>query len=323
MPTTPKGELVKEWLNTHSLSHRNVPAGSDGQHASFNEENVVQPDNGQDNEMNYMLNKIISPMKLDPPPVKKNKNAVKTTIAEVHENKPFKDINFYSGDYATIASDAPGASTSGGSKQFVQMDSIHAVPKASPNLDKMTQFCSSPKTFTTQDNEEMVISTQQKDSSAQSSETPPYIENNESDSPPYLENEQLLTESDVNRHPSTTGKVPCASTPSVLLSSYASESSSASFQGEGYVSEDKAALLTTGSYQMNHNVTSGFATPFADKEVSTCKDGQYVSQTALDNMISTGNAVLQQDASHKKSPKGSSSVDSYCIDCYDNSPVDV
>lgn len=301
-----------------------------------------------------MLSKINNHFELKPPPTKKNKKIIATTEADVHRPSDEEIINSSGlssdkgGDYAKIASDAPGASTSGDSKQFVPMGSFTIPSKVFPNIDEMTKFCSdSPKPF--QEYSELMIM-QRKDSNtnSNSSDTAPYLENHEnmpsSDSPPYLENEndELLAASNANKEHSYdciakghTGNF----APSIMLSSQASESSSANFQGEGYVSEENAILLIdnigcvtginhsqlTSNYQANQNSTSGLVTTFDRNK----KDGQYISQTTLDNIlaeIASQQQTTRQDSSHnivKISAEGSSSVDSDCLDCHDNSSIDV
>ena len=279
---------------------------------------------------------------LEPPPTRKSKNII-TIKAEVHrsldENKVEMNSSTYfsdkEGDYAKIASDAPGASTSGGGKQFVQMDNFDD-PTALPPFDKMTPFCSaSPKSVPTVYGEGVPV--QWKDSTDHSSDTIPYLEEASSnDSQPYLENEdvELLPENREYKYDSivNTGKKAPASLPSILLSSHASESSSVSFQGEGYVAEDDPILLGSGaatnggtflqpnSNYTNPNPTNELATSL-DESVSTSTDGQYISQAAMEDIIRCESAQPQQAV--KNSSKGTSSVDSDCIDCRDNPQVDV
>ena len=341
--------MVKDWLFS---TDRNNPPGSDGQHTAYSEENV-QSDGGQENEMNYMLNTISKTTKptfiLEPPPSSRKRNII---TAEVHRSSDENELDINSslyftsdkegGDYTKIASNASGVSTSGGSKQVLLMGSFTDTPKASVNFDEMTAFIStSPKPFLLSSDCGELVSMQQKDSSSGSG---PYLEG------PYLENEneQLLAAINGTRKPCIVkgyiDSTAHASPPSSLLSSHTSEISSANCQGEGYVSEENALLLVAsnvtaanqsstgsqlkkGNYQANQNTTtSGIATSF-DENISTSKDGEYISPTAFENIVLTEKQQnIKPDASHKsckKSPEGSSSVDSDCIDCYDNSPVDV
>ena len=295
--------------------------------------------------MDYMLSTINkNPFKLDLPPAKRNKNIARIT-AEVHrpsdENKvdtghssvPFSDKE---GDYTKIASDAPGASTSGGSKHCLQMDNFNDNPK--PELHfSITQFCStSPKPF--QDCSELVPM-QQKDSSVQSSGSEPYVENNEdvpsNDSPPYFENEnvQLLAE---KREPTydcivQTGNIDHVSPPSILLSSHNSESSSVNFQGEGYVGVENAILHSNSSMTNNQsaysqvnnaNAACGFAMSF-DDNISTSKEGQYISQAVMHSILTKNvspQQTIKQDASIivvKQTSEDNSSANT------DNSATDV
>ena len=278
---------------------------------------------------------------LEPPPTRKSKS-IKTIKAEVHRSLDKTKVEMNSstyfsdkeGDYAKIASDAPGASTSGGGKQFVQMDNFDD-PKALPPFDKMTPFCSaSPKSVPTGYGEGVPV--QSKDSIDHSSDTMPYLEDASSnDSPPYLENEdvELLPENREYKYNSivNTGKKAPTSLPSILLSSHASESSLASFQGEGYVAEDDPVLLGSGaatnggtflqpnSNYTNPNAINELATSL-DESISTSIDGQYISQAAMEDIIRCESAQPQVV---KNSSKGTSSVDSDCIDCRDNPKVDV
>ena len=267
--------------------------------------------------------------KLDPPPPSKKKHAI---TAEVHRSLDKNELNIdlsshftsdKEGDYTKIASDAPGASTSGGSKHTVLMDMFTEAPQPSSNVNKMTEFNSaSPK--------HILLNEPQQDSSTHSSGTEPYLER------PYLynENEQLLAAISGTRESSYNCIVADnhVSAPSSLLSSDTSESSSANCQGEGYVSEENAALLAAdnmtssnqsaypqlkSSYQANQNTTTRLIATSFDENVSTSKDGEYISPLAFENFE-------KQQNTKKKTHEGSSSVDSDCIgDCYDNSPVDV
>ena len=206
------------------------------------------------------------------------------------------------------------------------MDNFTAASKASSNVDETTRFCStSHKVFGIPQDE--FIAKQRKDSSTHSSETAPYLENNEnsssSDSPPYLENEdvQLLTGTNMKKDLSLvkgpTGNATLVSPSSIMSSLHTSESSS--FQGEGYVSEENAIMLAVSAtnqssynnahpknkYQKNQNATKGFGKSPVDENISTSKNGEYISQIALEL------------------PEGSSSVDSDCINFFDNSPINV
>ena len=283
---------------------------------------------------------------LEPPPTRKSKNIIAiTTKAEVHrsldKNKVEMNSSTYfsnkEGDYAKIASDATGASTSGGSKQFVQMDNFDD-PKALPPSDKMTPFCSAlPKSLSTVQYFGEGVPVQRKDSIDHSSDTTPYLEEaSANDSPPYLENEnvELLPENRGSKYDGivNTGKKAPISPPSILLSSHASESSSASFQGEGYVTEDDPILLGSGAatnggtfLQPNSkctdpNATTRFTTSL-DETMSTSTDGQYISLAAMEDIIRCKSTLPQQAV--KISSKGTSSIDSDCIDCRDNPKVDV
>ena len=326
MPTTPKKELVKKWLNS---ADRNNPPGSDGQHGTYLPE-IGRSELGQDNEINYMLNQIISKPSFVLEAVPKMK---KVTRAEVHrlpvENE-LESSYFASekeGDYAKIAYNAPGASTSGDSKQCVLMDNFVKAPELSSNRNETTLFstASSKPSPKHQEYSELVVS-KQVNSISHSSGSLPYLENNEESSgcsPPYLENEheQLLTEINGAKKPSHdcvnngyAGNITHA-TPSILSSSHPSEGSSNSFQGEGYVTESDMLLLNgtfnqnthlQGNYQRNQNFTNGIA---FNENVLASKYGQYI-----DNNMNPADAPSK---ANKKSPEGSS-VDSDCIGSNDN-----
>ena len=295
-----------------------------------------------------MLSKINknTPFVLDPPPTRNIKKST-TVITTAEVQRPFDKIEleinssaYFSdkeGDYAKIASDAPGASSSGGSKQF-QVGNFVDDPKASPPFEKITQFCSaSPKSLPIAQYYGEGVPVQRKDSIDHSSDTTAYSEEPSSnDSPPYLENEdvELLAESREPKYDSiiNTGRKVHTSPPSVLLSSRASEGSSVSFQGEGYVSEENAILLgsaatangsTYSEFKNDYtdsNTTTGFALSH-DESIPTCTDGQYISVAALENIILPKNTLPQKNV--KKSSEGSSSVDSDCIDCRNNPKLEV
>ena len=288
--------------------------------------------------MKLML-ETITTFKLDPPPPSRKKNVI---TAEVHRSSDENEnLSSYftsdkEGDYTKIASDAPGASSSGGSKQIVLMDNFTDAPKASSNIDEMTAFISaSSKPF--------APNKLQNDSSTHSSETGPYLDHL------YVDNEdeaeQLLAVINGTREPSYNciAAGDHVSAPSSLLSSDTSESSSVNCQGEGYVSEQNAVLLVAGNttsanqsacsqlnsnYQATQNTTTTVIATSFDENVSTSKDGEYISASAFENMILTEKEQSTKSfASHKitkKTHEGSSSVDSDCIgDYYDNSPIDV
>ena len=326
--------MVKEWLNS---TDRNNPPGSDGHHAAHSEENV-QSEGGQENEINYMLNTISKTKNpifiLEPPPPSRKKNVITAEVHRSSEENEFNSSLFSDkeGDYTKIASNATGASTS---KQFVPMENFTSALKASSNFEKTAEFCStSPKPFLLGLDCGEPLSMQQQDSSAPSSGTAPYLENNEG---MYLENEDTehSCNGTVKGYMGNTAHV--SPPPSVLLSSHTSERSSSNYQGEGYVGIEHAILLDAGNmiapnqssthsqnYQTNENATtSGVATSFGEY-ISTSMDGQYISQTALDSILTETQQNTKPDVSHKiikKSPEGS--VDSDCIGYYDNSPIDV
>ena len=296
MPTTPKKELVKQWLNS---ADRNNPPGSDGQHATYLEE-PGRSEVGQDNEINYMLNQIISKPSFVLEAVPKRK---KVTRAEVHRLPVESELesSYFTldkeGDYAKIA---PGASTSGDSKQCVLMDNFITAPDLSSNRDETTLFSTSPKPSPKrQEYSELVVS-KHINSMSRSSGSSPYLENNEEpsgDSPPYLENEQeqLLTE--INGAKKHSHDPDCVHdyagninhvTPSILSSSYPSEGSSDSFQGEGYVSEHDMLLLNgtpnqstyLQGYQGNQNFTNRNAIKYAQHIVDNVKPAETSSKTS-------------------------------------------
>ena len=216
VPTTPKKELVKEWL-IKNPSHRNNPAGSDGQPVTYSEENVPS-DGGQDNDINYMLSKINknTPFVLDPPPTRNIKKST-TVITTAEVQRPFDKIEleinssaYFSdkeGDYAKITSDAPAA---GSSKQF-QMGNFVDNPKDSLHFEKIPQFCStSPKSLPTAHYFGEGVPVQWKDSIGHSSDTTAYPEKPSfNDSPSYLENEnvEFLAESREPKYDSIIRKV--------------------------------------------------------------------------------------------------------------------
>ena len=152
----------------------------------------------------------------------------------MEENKAETNSSTYfsnkEGDYARITSDATSASTSGGGKQFVQMDNFDD-PKALPPFDKITPFCSaSPKSLSTAQHFGEGVPVQQKDSINYSSDTIPYLEEASSnDNWLYLENEnvELLPENKESTYDGIVniGKKAHTLPPSILLSSHAIESS--------------------------------------------------------------------------------------------------
>ena len=55
--------------------------------------------------------------------------------------------------------------------------------------------------------------------------------------------------------------------------------------------------------------------------MATSTDGQYTSAAPTEDIIQCKSTLPQQAV--KKSSKGTSSIDSDCIDCHDNPEVDV
>ena len=275
VPTTPKKEFVKDWLKSNP-SYRNYPAGSDEQSVDYSEE-TVQSVGGQDDDINYMLSRINKNPQfvLEPPPTRKSKSSTTiTTKAEIHRSLDENELEMNSsacfsnkkGDCVKIVVHPPGASSSGGSKPFVQIDSFADDPKILSPLDKITQLSSaSLESFPTAQYFGEDVPVQRKDSIDHSSDgTTPSI-----DTPPYLSNTnvELYKESKYDNIVNK-GKEVHVSPPSILLSSHASEGSSASFRGEGYVCEEDADLLGNIA-TTNENIRSQLDSNYTNSKATT------------------------------------------------------
>ena len=174
------------------------------------------------------------------------------------------------GDCAKIVADPPGASTSRDSKPFVQIDSFVDDHKILPPFDKITQLSSaSPESFPAAQHYGESVPVQQKDSIDRLSDTTTDVSSTAT--PPYLSNKNVeLYKTSKYDNIVNIGKKVYVSPPSIPLSSHASEGSSASFQGEGYVSEESTNLLGSiaatdesthsqlNSNYRNPNTTTGF-----------------------------------------------------------------
>ena len=270
--TTPKRELVKEWL-LRSPSHRHNPADSDRQPIYYSEENVQSDES--DDDINYMLGKINKNTQ-EPPPIRKSKSSTTiTTKAEVY--RPFDENELKTnssvsssdkkGDYAKIVA---SASTSGDSRPFVQIDSYVDDPKILPPFDKITQLSSaSPESFPAAQHYGESVPMQRRDSIDRSSDTTTDVSS--TDTPPYLSNKNMeLYKTSNYDNIVNIGKKVYVSPPSIPLSSHSIEGSSASFQGKGYLSEESTNLLGSiaatdesthsqlNSNYRNPNTTTGF-----------------------------------------------------------------
>ena len=235
VPTIPKRELVMEWL-MKSPSLRSNPASSDKQPISYSEENVWS-DGGQDDDINYMLSKITKGTQFvqEPSPIRKSKKSTTmTTKAEVYRplNEGKLEINsstYFSDkerDYVKIAADA----------------SDNPITTPFSKITQMTSASSESYPSAQYYGEGVLAPVQQEDSMNGSSDTRMYVSS--IDTPPYIMNEniELLEESKYDSVVNTGKKVYVSPSPSIILT-LPVEDSSASFQGEDYISEKNSILL--------------------------------------------------------------------------------